>query len=89
MSQEPFDPAVRGKTPAGPAPAPEENGEGPAPPGASTFWRHKALEELAAEQGVGPVNDPQELAGDFWPEEDTEEFLAWLRRLRREGREGL
>jgi hypothetical protein len=52
------------------------------------FWRHKSLEELAAEQGVRPIEDPEALLGDFWPEEEsTEDFLAWLRKLRRDGRE--
>jgi hypothetical protein len=46
------------------------------------------LEELAAEQGVKPVESPKVLRGDFWPEDESlDEFLAWLRKLRREGRE--
>jgi hypothetical protein len=57
-------------------------------PGGSNFRRHKSLEELAAEQGVRPVKNPDELLGDFWPaEESTDASLAWLRKLRREGRE--
>jgi hypothetical protein len=45
------------------------------------------VEELAAEKGVKPVEDPNELKGDFWPEDESvDEFLAWLRALRREGK---
>lgn len=51
------------------------------------FWRRRTVEELAAEQGVTPVGDPADLRGDFWPEnESTDEFLAWLRASRREGK---
>ena len=45
------------------------------------------LETLAAEQGVKPVENPRDLKGDFWPEnEDLDEFLGWLRKTRCEGR---
>lgn len=55
---------------------------------ASKFWHHLSLEELAAEQGVKPVENPDELLGDFWPEEENlDDFLAWFRKLRREGKE--
>jgi hypothetical protein len=48
----------------------------------------KRVEQLALEQGVRSVLDPQELRGDFWPEdEDLEEFLTALRNWRREGRD--
>ena len=44
------------------------------------------LDTLAAEQGVGPVKDFGELAGTFWPEnESTDEFIKEIRRLRRTG----
>lgn len=53
--------------------------------GSSGFWQPKTVEELAAEQGVKPVDDPNELRGDFWPpEESMDDFLAWLRKLRQE-----
>jgi hypothetical protein len=43
------------------------------------FWRSKSVEELAREQGVKPVEDPNDLKGDFWPEDESvDEFLAWL-----------
>jgi hypothetical protein len=45
----------------------------------------KSLEELAREQGVAPVDDFDALLGDFWPEDETaDEFVAALRRWRRE-----
>ncbi len=49
----------------------------------SDFWESKSVEELAREQGVKPVEDPNDLKGDFWPEaESVDEFLAWLRAQR-------
>lgn len=49
------------------------------------------LEKLAAERGIKPVEDfDQFLAhvGDFWPpEESCDEFIAWLRQLRRGAQE--
>lgn len=51
------------------------------------FWRPKSLDELAAEQGVQPIEDFQRFLdeiGDVWPEEEsTEEFIAWLAETRR------
>ncbi len=41
---------------------------------------------LAAKQGVGPIENIDELLGDFWPEdEDFEEFLSTLRAWRETG----
>jgi hypothetical protein len=52
------------------------------------FWRSKSVEELAREQGVKPVENPEELKGDFWPEDESiDDFLAWLRARRHEGKE--
>lgn len=48
------------------------------------FWRTPSLADLAAEQGVRPIEDPSDLVADFWEEDDEEEFLAALRRWRRE-----
>ena len=51
----------------------------------SDFWRAKTIEQLAAEQGVKPVENPDELLGDFWPEDESiDDFLVWLREIRRE-----
>ena len=56
---------------------------------AAGFWRPKNLDELIAEQGVQPIEDFQgflDEIGDVWPEEESaDEFIAWLRRSRREG----
>jgi len=47
------------------------------------------LEELAAQQGVQPIEDFQRFLdeiGDVWPDEESaDEFIAWLRRSRRVG----
>ena len=49
----------------------------------SDFWQNKDAEQLAREQGVKPIGDISELAGD-WPEEDSiDEFLAFIREGRR------
>jgi len=51
----------------------------------SDFWQTKTVEELAVEQGVKPIENPDELLGDFWPEEEsTDAFLIWLRKVRRQ-----
>ena len=51
------------------------------------FWRHKSVDELAAEQGVQPIEDFQAFLdeiGGVWPEEESvEEFIAWLAKTRR------
>lgn len=44
------------------------------------------LRELADRQGVKPVASLEDLAGDFWPEsESDEEFVAAIREWRRQG----
>ncbi|HEV2948865.1 MAG TPA: hypothetical protein VGX70_15945 [Gemmataceae bacterium] len=49
------------------------------------FWRTKTIEQLAKEQGVKPIENPDDLLGDFWPEDESiDDFLLWLRRLRRD-----
>ncbi len=46
----------------------------------------RTLRELAAEQGVRPVERFEDLVGDFWPEDETvDEFIAAVRQWRREG----
>jgi hypothetical protein len=43
------------------------------------------LESLAAQQGVSPMDDPETLSGDFWPEDESvDEFIAAVREWRRE-----
>ncbi len=42
-----------------------------------------SIAEIAAQQGVKPIEDIDELLGDFWPEEESEdEFLATIRAWR-------
>ena len=49
----------------------------------SDFWKGKTVDELAREQGVKPIKSLDELAGD-WPEEDSiDDFLAFIREVRR------
>jgi len=44
---------------------------------------HPTIEELIADQGVSFPLDPNELLGDFWPEEESiDDFLAALREWR-------
>lgn len=44
---------------------------------------HPSVEELMAEQGVGPITDVSVLHGDFWPEEESiEDFLEALHEWR-------
>jgi len=51
-----------------------------------TVWESASAEQLATEQGVKPVHDLQELAGDFWPDDEgPDDFVNWLREQRRAG----
>jgi hypothetical protein len=44
-----------------------------------------SLIALLAEQGVRPIQSIDELAGDFWPEDESmEEFLATLEEWRKD-----
>lgn len=59
-----------------------EGGSGGAP---RPFDADKDLDALAAEQGVKAADDFDTLLGDFWPEDEgADEFVAALRRWRRE-----
>lgn len=45
--------------------------------GARSFWESPALEELAAEQQVEPLDGLEDAAASFWPEgESVDDFLA-------------
>jgi len=46
------------------------------------FFAGKSLAELAREQGVGPIKDIKVFAGGFPEDEDLDELLAELDRLR-------
>jgi hypothetical protein len=44
---------------------------------------HPSVKELVAEQGTRFRDDPAELLGDFWPEEESiDDFLRALREWR-------
>jgi len=51
--------------------------------------RRKQVEERMRQRGLAPIEDFDrylEEVSDFWPKDETsDEFLVWLRRLRREG----
>ena len=47
------------------------------------------LRSLAAQQGVNPSVNFDDLLGDFWPDDETaDEFVAALREWRRDGGHG-
>ena len=44
---------------------------------------HARVWELARQQGVKPIQNMEDLKGDFWPEdENIDDFLSWVRELR-------
>lgn len=46
-----------------------------------TFRESASLEQLIAEQGVTPIQNIDELVGDFWPEDEgPDDFINWLRQ---------
>ncbi len=51
--------------------------------------RRKEVEKRMRQRGLVPINDFDrylEEVSDFWPKDETcDEFLVWLRKLRREG----
>jgi hypothetical protein len=51
--------------------------------------RRKEVEKRMRQRGLAPIEDFDrylEVVGDFWPKDETcDDFLVWLRRLRREG----
>lgn len=47
------------------------------------FKRGFELEELARQQGVGPIQDPDSLKANFWPEDESiDDFIATIRYWR-------
>ena len=57
------------------------------PQGCSPADKLAALEQLAAEEGTAPIENPNDLVADFWPEDETaDEIVAAIRTLRREGK---
>jgi prevent-host-death family protein len=58
----------------------------PTDPVGRTFWDPVSLSVLVREQGVAPVTNVGDLAGDFWPDDEgLDDFTAWLRTARRRG----
>jgi hypothetical protein len=52
------------------------------------FWAGYDVATLAEEQGVQPVQNMDDLWGDFWPEDESVDvFIETIRRWRREGLE--
>ena len=47
------------------------------------FWRAQTAEELARDQGVKRFAGPADVAGDWPPEDSTEQFLAFVHEARR------
>jgi hypothetical protein len=42
---------------------------------------------IAAQQGIKPIDNPDELYADFWPEEETaDDFIQAVRQWRQEGK---
>jgi len=54
------------------------------------FWQHKTAEEIAKEQGKGPVTDLDKIiegGKDLWDsDEELERFVADIYERRRQGR---
>ena len=48
----------------------------------SESWTGKSIDELAREQGVGPITDPAKLAIDWPADEAIDEFLDLVRQVR-------
>lgn len=48
----------------------------------SDFFRGKSIAEMAREQGVGPIKDIRVFAGVIPDDEDVDEMLAEIYRLR-------
>jgi hypothetical protein len=47
---------------------------------------YRTVEQLAIEQGTGPIEEASLLCGDFWPEEEpVGDFLAAVDRWRADG----
>jgi hypothetical protein len=56
-------------------------------PGAEPYAAkgHPSSEQLRKEQGTKPIKNLGESRGDFWPDDEFEEFLAALREWRGHG----
>ena len=51
----------------------------------TSFWQSKTIDQLIQEQQTQPVMDIQDLAVDFWPEDEAiDEFLDYIYQQRLE-----
>jgi predicted DNA-binding antitoxin AbrB/MazE fold protein len=57
-------------------------------PAAPSFWQSQSLDELAAQQGVSPVSNLDELS-DLWPADDDPDALLEHIQGEREARRSL
>ena len=46
------------------------------------FWQNTSLENLVETQKVPIIEDINDLSGDYWVEETTDEFLSFLKEQR-------
>lgn len=46
------------------------------------FWQETSLEDLIKTQKTPVVEDPKNLAGDYWEKDSTEDFLSFLKEQR-------
>jgi hypothetical protein len=81
---QPFGFAEKAAPPQPPEPLYSSLAKGPAP-----SERRKEVETRMRQRGLTPIDDFDRYLAevtDFWPEDEScDEFLAWLRKLRREG----
>ncbi|MDR3553814.1 MAG: hypothetical protein P4L55_03580 [Syntrophobacteraceae bacterium] len=51
------------------------------------FLKPKSIEEIIEARGIPPVSDLSELAGDFWPEDESSDvFIDYIYKQRQEDR---
>ena len=46
------------------------------------FWQNISLEDLIETQKVPIIEDIEDLSGDYWGEDTTDEFLSFLKEQR-------
>jgi hypothetical protein len=53
----------------------------------SDFWQSKTLTQVIEAQQIHPIKDIADLAGDFWPEDESaDSFVSFLEQQRVEDR---
>lgn len=48
------------------------------------FWSSPTIEELARDQKVSPIGNPERLEAGFWGDDDADTFVESVQRWRRE-----